>query len=105
MIRGTCPIRRNSYSPLVRAARCCDQRHGGFHTHAVADHVRQAYAQSLKATMAIHAFGTPTGDILRFSSSKAGSGIPLSSNPLRPGGSPTPGKPDGLAPTTPNVLG
>jgi hypothetical protein len=81
-----------------------DQRHGGFHMHAVADHARQAYAQTLEATTAIHAFGTPTGDNLRILQQQAGSGIPLSINPLRLGGSPVPGKPDGLAPTTPNVF-
>ena len=57
-----------------------------FHMQAVADHARQAYAQTLEATTGIQVFGTPTESILRLLRQQAGSGIPLSINPLHLGG-------------------
>ena len=57
-----------------------------FHMQAVADHARQAYAQTLEATTSIQVFGTPTENILRMLRQQAGSGIPLSINPLHLGG-------------------
>ena len=43
-----------------------------FHMQAVADHARQAYAQTLAATTGIQVFGTPTGNILRMLRQQAG---------------------------------
>jgi len=57
-----------------------------FHMQAVADHARQAYAQTLAATTGIQVFGTPTGNILRMLRQQAGSGVPLSIRPLHLGG-------------------
>jgi hypothetical protein len=57
-----------------------------YHMQAVADHARQAYAQTLEATTGIQVFGTPTENILRMLRQQAGSGIPLSINPLHLGG-------------------
>jgi len=57
-----------------------------FHMDIVADHARQAYAQTLEATTGIQVFGTPTENILRMLQQQAGSGIPLSINPLHLGG-------------------
>jgi len=57
-----------------------------FHMEAVAGHARQAYAQTLEATTGIQVFGTPTENILRMLRQQAGSGIPLSINPLHLGG-------------------
>ena len=57
-----------------------------YHMQAVADLARQAYAQTLEATTGIQVFGTPTENILRMLQQQAGSGIPLSINPIRLGG-------------------
>ena len=57
-----------------------------FHMGLVGDHARQAYAQTLEATTGIQVFGTPTGNILRMLQQQAGSGVPLSINPLHLGG-------------------
>jgi len=57
-----------------------------FHMEAVADHARQAYAQTLEVTTGIQVFGTPAANILRMLRQQAGSGIPLSINPLHLGG-------------------
>ena len=48
--------------------------------------VSLAYAQTLETTTGIQVFGTPTGSILRMLQQQAGSGIPLSINPLHLGG-------------------
>jgi hypothetical protein len=57
-----------------------------FHMGVVGDHARQAYAQTLEATTGIQVFGTPTDNILRMLHQQAGSGVPLSVNPLHLGG-------------------
>jgi hypothetical protein len=57
-----------------------------FHMDVVGDHARQAYAQTLEATTGIQVFGTPTENILRMLRQQAGSGVPLSINPLHLGG-------------------
>jgi hypothetical protein len=57
-----------------------------FHMGVVGDHARQAYAQTLETTTGIQVFGTPTDNILRMLQQQAGSGVPLSINPLHLGG-------------------
>ena len=57
-----------------------------FHIGIVGDHARQAYAQTLAGTTGIQVFGTPTENILRMLRQQAGSGVPLSINPLHLGG-------------------
>jgi hypothetical protein len=51
-----------------------------YHMGVVGDHARQAYAQTLEATIGIQVFGTPTDSILRMLRQQAGSGVPLSIN-------------------------
>src|SRR5216683_7283923 len=57
-----------------------------FHMGIVGDRAREAYAQTLQATTGIQVFGTPTESILRMLRQQAGSGVPLSINPLHLGG-------------------
>jgi hypothetical protein len=56
------------------------------HMGVVGDRARDAYAQTLEATMGIQVFGTPTENILRLLRQQAGSGIPLSIYPHHLGG-------------------
>ena len=57
-----------------------------YHMQAVADHARQAYAQTLEATTSIGVFGTPTETILRMLRQQAGSGVRLNIYPHHLGG-------------------